>query len=1533
MGRQIFIAILLVAWAVPCTAQQTVLWGLDTSMFPLVRAKIFVSDATGTPIRPDASMVRLTEDLMAVPVTSVSCPPTRQATPASVALSIDCSGSMSNPTPPSILLARLSAKRFVESLSMPPSDAAVQTCTNVATIGVDFTTKRDRVLDAISKAQSGGANDFVEQLLNPSTGLLNIAKAGKNKRIAVLFTDAYWDAFPPAQLQSCIDTCTKYNITFMALVFSNSGVKPDGIVSSLRNLANATNGSITEGELTEQQALALADALSAITQGILPCEITWTSANSCQRFINRSVEISVDGGGAPARQTYQVMNSGNASLTCTPSSVIFKNAAVGATATATVSVKATGIPMQVRNIRSIDARFTVAPQSFNLAPGESREVVVSYIPTDSSYVTTQLVIDGLPCGAILYVSCVSNNRPPTTRSLEIVEPNGGEMYAVRSDTVVRWKGIAPSEIVQLDYSTNSGSTWLPIAPSATGLTFAWKNVPNTPSTTCLLRAQQLTAPATGIADTTLLFLPRVTAMHPTADLLVGYDHGYVIQHSPQLLGIFKSMRVHSDTVTSVCGSTNRTVGYHASASSDKTIASFDLATRTILGKTSTPTIMRALVFGPTDSTVLAGGDDGILREYQYPSMTFLRNVLTLPAPITAMMSNNRESVVAIGTSSGNVTVFDVVANTIVWQEPLHTAAVRSVSWHRTDSLLATSGDDGVVHMMRPYTRADVYTIPPFGKLVSGVDWYDDTTNRHIAIAVENDSMYIYSLPSMRRVGTKLYGEGPQFATYASDGVVTSYGSQLGYCSYAGGNDQSTSDLFGSLQNVVWSADGTTLAVGGPGPLAWVYSLPTKRWARTTESNHEAPLMIAYSTLGTYLIHGTTDNKQVVDLTKGDSTDKVLSNYFGKENIKMHPQNNVLLGQSRIVYVNGIDVTSQRNLWPSITLRANGNAVDFAWSGDGSIIAILAEGGTVTVYDCIGEKELRTFPAGFGATSYANKIDVNADGTKVAVAADSSVYVHDATSGILIAWTDNAKGAASIDWNMDGSKIVTSGGYNGAALATVWDSRTMQPLNVITTPFPGYSSSYSAMFSPVDDVVAISTEYACVLLYRVGTSAAPIQIDTSDALWSIVRPQLKARDVDMRSVRVGEKRDSLVLDLASCISTVGSETDTMWIEGVQAPDFDVHYASLPLPITPSRPLQAEFTFAPSAEGLRTATCVILTRGDTLRSMLTGNGVAPTLALETTIIDLGAHVVGTPFDSIVVAVRNIAQTPVVVSSACIIGPDSLQLSLGGGVCGAGTTVQPASTMSIPLRYAPRYIGRTSTLVQFNTTETTEPLRALVVATGIGPSVGVRSDSGMPGDKRPLTLIMRGMRGAGTSGAPLRYRASIAYEASMLVASNSTVSRNGLATATLTGTWSGTDSIVGALPATLTLGRADSTVVALTEFTWLDDMGAPLDIDVLLEPGVYRLLGLCKEKGTRFFDPDARITTAAIYQRNDAAGVDITSTHSGSIDCTLHTMDGRLMVTHALLFTEGSTHLDISLAALPRGVYLARLGGTNATAVVVR
>jgi VWFA-related protein len=72
-------------------------------------------------------------------------------------------------------------------------------------------------------------------------------------------------------------------------------------------------------------------------------------------------------------------------------------------------------------------------------------------------------------------------------AITVTSPNGGEQWAVGSRYYVSWKAAGSVGSVNVDYSVNSGSTWQRIASSqpSTGA-FLWQ-VPNTPSSNCLVR--------------------------------------------------------------------------------------------------------------------------------------------------------------------------------------------------------------------------------------------------------------------------------------------------------------------------------------------------------------------------------------------------------------------------------------------------------------------------------------------------------------------------------------------------------------------------------------------------------------------------------------------------------------------------------------------------------------------------------------------------------------------------------------------------------------------------------------------------------------------------------------------------------------------------------------------------------------------------------------------------------------------------------------------------------------------------------------
>jgi hypothetical protein len=86
---------------------------------------------------------------------------------------------------------------------------------------------------------------------------------------------------------------------------------------------------------------------------------------------------------------------------------------------------------------------------------------------------------------ILFVGIVWSTHAEAS-PLTISFPNGGEVLQPGNIVTISWSGVPLTDPVSIDYSTNTGSTWIPITTSATGGHYQWL-VPNTPSNSCLAR--------------------------------------------------------------------------------------------------------------------------------------------------------------------------------------------------------------------------------------------------------------------------------------------------------------------------------------------------------------------------------------------------------------------------------------------------------------------------------------------------------------------------------------------------------------------------------------------------------------------------------------------------------------------------------------------------------------------------------------------------------------------------------------------------------------------------------------------------------------------------------------------------------------------------------------------------------------------------------------------------------------------------------------------------------------------------------------
>ncbi len=304
---------------------------IDTTNFPLIKAKYFALDSNGNQIKNlSAADFDVKENGTPRTVNNVTYPLDQPLQAVSIAMSFDVSWSMiySDFRERPIDLSKIAAEELCKAVSIPQSEFALQTCDTRALIIQDFTKEKDKIINAIATVRITGEDNFAENLLNKLTGLLNIAKSGKNKKIAVMFTDAWWYALTSEELQQCKDTCAKYDIQFYAIVFSRSKSKPNGIQESLQELANATGGYLYDGILSDSVAKNTANTIAQTAQGVEPSEITWQSDYSCRSsFVNTEIKI------IPHNQitnlNYLTPNSAIAKLEFNPPTIRFKNPKIG----------------------------------------------------------------------------------------------------------------------------------------------------------------------------------------------------------------------------------------------------------------------------------------------------------------------------------------------------------------------------------------------------------------------------------------------------------------------------------------------------------------------------------------------------------------------------------------------------------------------------------------------------------------------------------------------------------------------------------------------------------------------------------------------------------------------------------------------------------------------------------------------------------------------------------------------------------------------------------------------------------------------------------------------------------------------------------------------------------------------------------------------------------------------------------------------------------------------------------------------------
>lgn len=715
---------LLIGLPVLGQAQHFRVIDIDTTDFPTVRARYYAFDDQGNrlPALPITSL-SVTENGIPRVVSRVMCPPPKPPIPLSVVLTVDISGSMSGE---GMTLAQLAARSFVQALPLS-SECALTAFDDKNYLLTDFTASKQKLTHAISTLFANGGTDYDQGLLVPPIGAIEMAKAGKNKRVVVFLTDGLGSVNEAAILGAALAN----NVTIYCVTLTMP------MPEVLKRIATRTGGEWFENLATTAEAADVYRTILQRAMGSGPCEIEWKSAASCDR--QQKVKITCASPQLSGETMYSLPQKGLFALEFKPKTLTFRSVEPGTFSEQYITVTARNSRFTVKNISVSDPElFSVFPSSFSLAPGASLQLRVTFAPKDSGFAFSQMNAQTDVCGTSWFVAVGGfPGKEPSKTTLRLLSPNGGEIFLAGSDTTISWTGLLPQERIIVEYSLNAGKTWNRTNKPETGFTAKFQ-VPKTPCEHALVRISQLPR----------WQKPRALAGHAGAVSLLRW--------SPD--------------------------GKHLlTASLDKTLRLWDTAAgETITTFTGHSDTIVAAEWSPDRERLLTASADGTARLWDAETGKNLQILRGHTAALTGVAWNRTGTAFFTYSRDGTVKIWDAQSGTPQATLTGHTGGITSAAWSPDDKKILTASTDKTAIIWDLATATPLHKLLEHRGVVNNAAWSPNGTE---VITVSQDSTACIWDVVRGKIQRKLFGHkgsirsavwlynGTKVATAGDDGVV------------------------------------------------------------------------------------------------------------------------------------------------------------------------------------------------------------------------------------------------------------------------------------------------------------------------------------------------------------------------------------------------------------------------------------------------------------------------------------------------------------------------------------------------------------------------------------------------------------------------------------------------------------------------------------------------------------------------------------------------------------------------------------------
>ena len=593
------------------------------------------------------------------------------------------------------------------------SECAITSFDSHNYLNQDFTTDREKLVNAINSLTPSNGTDFNAGLINPPAGSLLVAEKGRHKKIVVFLTDG----FSSGNEDEIVEKALSINATIFCVTLGNPTPQ------ILKNIATRTGGSYFDNVITESEAKEIYLTILQTAQGGEPCLLEWNSSGC---LLDRKVEAKIPSHSLSTETIYTVSIQTLPVLEVTPSkSIKFGGVEPGKRSTKQITLIAKNKPVTVYSIANSNILYKFKDydnSEFTLQPDESKTISIEYSPVDSAYSYARFIISSNACsGTYLYASGGYPYRPSSESTLKITHPNGLEKFGVGEDTLITWEGVTPADSVYLEYTTDGGNNWIPVANSAANLEYDWK-VPDTPSNECLMRVRQFERSQRKILTMeSIINNPSSLTWSPDGKRIASNSSDRVMRiwetENGKMIKNFTGFLFYNSVCWSPDGSRI------AFSTSDYAVSICNAnnyqITSTLLGHKKWVT---SLHWSPDAGLLASGSNDGEVKIWDTNTNQNIKSFDSETGSVNQLQWNNDGSKLAIAGSNGKINIYE----TSNWQKIKelikHTQSVNSISWSSDGFRLASGSSDETIKIWDTETGEVLLNTNTNKNQVKSVSW-------------------------------------------------------------------------------------------------------------------------------------------------------------------------------------------------------------------------------------------------------------------------------------------------------------------------------------------------------------------------------------------------------------------------------------------------------------------------------------------------------------------------------------------------------------------------------------------------------------------------------------------------------------------------------------------------------------------------------------------------------------------------------------------------------------------------------------------